>query len=66
MRNRSEKKAKKKKKNPGAVQLGSLGGRARAQKLSSEKKTEIAKKAAKARWAKSKGTVPDQVGGVRA
>ena len=29
---------------------GLVGGKARAEKLSSEKKSEIAKKAAKARW----------------
>jgi hypothetical protein len=41
-------------KNPAAVALGRLGGlkggKARAQKLSAAKRTEIAKKAAKARW----------------
>lgn len=41
-------------KNPHAVALGRLGGqkggRARAEKLSSRKRSEIAKKAAKARW----------------
>jgi len=51
--------AKKKKldqpeKNPAAVTLGRLGGlkggKARAAKLSSKKRVEIAKKAAKARW----------------
>jgi hypothetical protein len=31
--------------------LGRKGGRARASKLSAEKRTEIARKAAKARWA---------------
>lgn len=45
-------------KNPAAVLLGRLGGlkggKARAEKLSSEEKTEIAKKAAKARWNKNK------------
>jgi len=44
-----------KEKNPAAVALGRLGGlkggRARAQKLSSRKRREIAKKAAKIRWA---------------
>jgi len=42
--------------NPAAVELGRLGGqkggKARAEKLSSRKKTAIAKKAAVARWAK--------------
>jgi hypothetical protein len=44
-------------KNPAAVALGRLGGLrggpARARKLSSKKRKEIAKKAAKARWEKS-------------
>lgn len=42
-------------KNPNAVALGRLGGlkggKARAEKLSARKRSEIAKKAAKARWA---------------
>lgn len=45
-------------KNPAAVELGKLGGRkggpARAKKLSKKRKSEIAKKAAKARWDKKK------------
>ena len=43
-------------KNPAAVMLGRLGGlkggRARANKLSATQRSEIAKKAAKARWTK--------------
>lgn len=43
-----------KKKNPAAVELGRLGGlkggKARAAKLSARQRTEIAKKAAAARW----------------
>jgi len=43
-------------KNPAAVLLGRLGGlkggKARAVKLSAEKRTEIAKKAARTRWSK--------------
>ncbi len=43
-------------KNPAAVALGRLGGvkggKARAEKLSAHRKTEIARKAAIARWAK--------------
>jgi hypothetical protein len=43
-------------KNPAAVELGRLGGlkggRARAEKLSKAERSEIARKAAKARWAK--------------
>lgn len=43
-------------KNPAAVELGRLGGlkggKARAEKLSAKKRSEIAKKAASARWKK--------------
>ena len=46
-----------KEKNPAAVALGRLGGLkggpARAKKLSSKKRKEIAKNAAKVRWVKS-------------
>ena len=38
------------KRNPAAVALGSLGGKARAKNLSKTKRRAIAKKAAKARW----------------
>jgi hypothetical protein len=45
-----------KKKNPAAVALGKLGGikggKARAAKLSEERRKEIAQRAAQARWAK--------------
>jgi hypothetical protein len=45
-----------KEKNPAAVALGRLGGlkggKARADKLTAAKRTEIARKAAKTRWAK--------------
>jgi hypothetical protein len=37
-------------KNPAAVALGRLGGRARAAGLSARKRKEIARKAAKTRW----------------
>ena len=47
-----------KEKNKAAVELGRLGGlkggKARAKKLSKKRLSEIAKKAAKARWAKEK------------
>jgi hypothetical protein len=47
-------------KNPAAVELGRLGGRkggkARAAKLTPEQRSEIAKKAAAARWATRKAT----------
>jgi hypothetical protein len=43
-------------KNPAAVELGRLGGlkggKARAEKLSAKKRSQIAKKAAQARWTK--------------
>jgi len=46
-------------KNPAAVSLGRLGGlkggKARAKKLSPERRKEIAKKAAKKRWSKKNG-----------
>jgi IS5 family transposase len=46
-----------KEKNPAAVALGRLGGlkggKARAEKLSPKKRSDIAKRAAKARWVKS-------------
>jgi len=46
-------------KNPAAVALGKLGGKkggvARAKNLSPEKRKEIAKQAARARWTKSGG-----------
>ncbi len=45
-------------KNPAAVALGKLGGakggKARAKKLTPEQRSEIARKAAKARWAKKR------------
>ncbi len=37
-------------KNPAAVALGRMGGKARAEGLSARKRKEIAKKAAQARW----------------
>jgi len=42
-----------KKKNPAAVSLGSLGGRARAKSLSKVERSEIAKQGAAARITKS-------------
>lgn len=46
------------KKNPAAVALGRLGGlkggKARADRLTAKQRSEIAEKAAKARWAKDK------------
>jgi hypothetical protein len=43
-----------KQKNPAAVSLGSLGGKARARKLSPERRREIARKAIEARWARQR------------
>ena len=42
-------------KNAAAVALGRKGGAARAAKLSTSKKSQIAKRAATARWSKMKG-----------
>jgi hypothetical protein len=46
--------AKKKEKDPHAVYLGQLGGKARKRKLTREQRAQIARKAAQARWAKKK------------
>lgn len=43
------------KRNPAAVALGSMGGKARAKNLSATKRKAIAKKAAKTRWGKVDG-----------
>lgn len=47
-------------KNPAAVELGRLGGqkggKARARKLSAEARSEIARAAARARWARHRST----------
>jgi hypothetical protein len=37
-------------KNPAAVALGRMGGKARAESLSKKRRAEIAKRAAKKRW----------------
>lgn len=59
---KTEEKPKQDGKNPHAVELGRLGGlkggKARAKKLSKKRRSEIAKKAAKARW-KNKGNTND-------
>lgn len=39
-------------KNPAAVTLGRKGGRARAKKLTAEERSDAARKAVEARWAK--------------
>ena len=41
-------------KNPAAVALGRLGGRARTKKLSARKRSEVARIASLARWRKEK------------
>jgi hypothetical protein len=46
--------AKKSEKNPHAVALGRKGGQARMHKLTVEERSEIARKAARTRWAKYK------------
>jgi hypothetical protein len=43
-----------KRKNPAAVALGKRGAKARMKKLTPEKRSEVAKKAVAARWAKAK------------
>ncbi len=42
-------------KDKAAVSLGRKGGKARAAKMSADRRSEIAKKAAKLRWKKSDG-----------
>lgn len=44
-----------KKKNPAAVELGRLGGKARARNLTKEQMSEIGRKGANALWRKYKG-----------
>jgi len=43
-----------KEKNPHAVHLGQLGGKARGKRLTAERRREIARKAALARWTKER------------
>jgi hypothetical protein len=56
--------AKQPEKNPAAVALGRLGGlkggKARAKALTAKKRSEIARKAAKKRWAKKPGRQEDR------
>jgi len=51
-------KKKQKEKDPHAVHLGQLGGTARKRKLTPEQRHDIARRAAEARWAKSRKTSP--------
>jgi hypothetical protein len=46
------------KKNPAAVALGRAGGKRRAEKLSPERRREIARNAVNARWSKRKKKAP--------
>jgi hypothetical protein len=46
--------AEKREKNLHAVHLGQLGGKARVKKITSERRQEIARNAAHARWAKER------------
>ncbi len=41
-------------KNPAAVELGRKGGKARAERMSPERRKDIARKAAEARWSRGK------------
>jgi hypothetical protein len=50
---------KKRAKDPNAVALGQKGGKARLQKLTPERRSEIARKAVMARWAKVKNQKPN-------
>ena len=50
---------KKSEKDPHAVHLGRLGGKARTQKLTAEQRSDLARKAARARWAKTKKKQPE-------
>jgi len=45
---------RKKTKDPHAVHLGQLGGKARKKKLTAEQRRDIARKAARARWDREK------------
>jgi hypothetical protein len=49
---------KKKEKDPNAVALGRKGGKARLQKLTPEERSDIARRAVKARWARAKKQKP--------
>lgn len=47
-----------KKKNPAAVALGKRSAKARMEKLTPEKRSEVGKAAAEARWKKAKRSAP--------
>lgn len=46
-------------KNRAAVELGRRGGKARAQRLTAEERSEAARKAVEARWAKQKERIEE-------
>ena len=52
-----------KRKNRAAAELGSRGGKARAKKLSKEERSEQARKAVQARWARTKNQEPEKTNG---
>ena len=52
-----------KRKNPAAVALGKLGAKARLKKQSPEKRSEVARTAVTARWAKAAATAGSTRGG---
>ena len=52
-------------KNSAAVELGRLGGKARARKLTPEQRQEAARKAVEARWAKQRELVNEITVGTR-
>lgn len=53
-------------KNPAAVALGRKGGKARAEKLTAEQRSDSARKAIEARWAKTKAGIEKLVKKVEA
>jgi hypothetical protein len=49
-----------KKKNKAAAELGSRGGKARAKNLSKQERSEQARNAVRARWARAKTQAPEK------
>jgi hypothetical protein len=54
-----------KRKNPAAVALGRLGAKARLTKLTAEQRTDVARKAAAARWKNRAALKPKGPAGAR-
>ena len=52
-------------KNSAAVELGRKGGKARARKLTPEERTEAARKAVEARWAKQRALAKEITEGTK-